>query len=391
MRNLIKNSFTIFILAGLSVLLFSCEKDAKYKDYVYPAPSVEEIYPATGYVASQVAILGHNFGDRIEPIKVFFGGVEVENIISCNNSRIIVEVPTGAQSGDVTLQVWTHTLESAGQFVVIPTPVINSIVSSNAGGELFAEGGDEITIIGSAFGSEKEDVTVTINNKTAEVLSVMENEITAKVPDNYGSGLVVVNVKGYEVEGTALIDPSTTGDVTRLFLKNYAQPFQRGDTGDGEWGSALYWIFNANANSGSSLQFTDDVPDGVLALIGNGKWNGSMYQLVTLPAGNYQFKVHVVEDTKTSGRYGARFGVLKGEVNFPDMSEINHGGTKIWEFNDMSNVLCDMNIANQAGTTPITYTCSVTLSETTRTTIGFATMLAGGNNVKISNIEIIRN
>lgn len=390
MRNLLKNSLSLFTLVGLTVLLCSCEKDAKYKDYVYPDPVVDQIYPVAGYVASQVAIMGHDFGDRIEPVKVFFGGVQAGKIISCKNSRIIVEVPVGAQSGDITLQVWTHTLQSVGQFTVIPTPVINSIVSNNPAGELFAQGGDEITIIGSAFGSSTEDVVVAINNKSAEVLSVMENEITAKVPDNYGSGLVVINVKGYEVEGSALIDPSTSGDVTKLFLKNCAQPFQRGDTGDEEWGSALHWAFNANANSGSSLQFTDDVPEGVLTLIGNGKWNGSMYQLATLPAGNYDFTVQVIEDTKGSGRYGARFGVLKGEVSFPGMNEINHGGTKIWEFNDMSGVLGDVNITNQTGTVPTIYHCSVTLSETTRVTIGFATMLAGSNNVKVSAIGIIR-
>lgn len=390
MRNLLKNSLNVFIFMGLSVLLFSCEKDAKYKEYLYPVPSVENIYPASGYEASQLAITGTNFGDRVEPVKVFFGGIEAEKVISCKNNRIIVEVPANAQSGDVSLQVWTHTLESVGQFTVIPTPVIQSIRSNNEAGELFAESGDEVTIIGSAFGSDKEDVTVSINNKSAEILSVMENEIKVVVPDHYGSGLVVISVKGYEVEGTALIDPSIKGDVTRLFMKNSSQPFQRGDSGDGEWGTALYWIFNANFNGANSLQFTDDIEGGLLTLRGNGKWDGAMYQLTSLPAGTYEFNVHIAEDIATSGRYGARFAVIKGEGAFSTMKEVSQTGGKVWVFNDSSNVLCDVNITTKSGTTLITHTCSATLTETTRVTIGFATMLAGGNDVKVSGIQIIR-
>lgn len=390
MKNLLKNSLNVFILIGLSVWLFGCEKDAKYKEYVYPVPSVENIYPASGYIASQLAIIGTNFGERIEPVKVFFGGVEAEKVISCKNNRIIVEVPANAQSGDISLQVWTHTLESVGQFAVIPTPVINSILSNNVAGELFAEGGDEVTIIGSAFGSEKEDVTVSINHKPAEILSVMENEIKVTVPDNYGSGLVTISVKGYEVEGTALIDPSVKGDVTRLFMKNSSQPFQRADSGDGEWGTALYWIFNANFNGANSLQFTDDIEGGLLTLRGNGKWDGAMYQLTSLPAGTYEFNVQIAEDIATSGRYGARFAVTKGEGAFSTMKEISQAGGKVWVFNDTSNVLCDVNIATRSGTTPITHTCTATLTETTRVTIGFATMLAGGNEVKVSKIQMIR-
>ena len=391
MRNLLINSLKIFLLVGFSILFFSCEEDAQYKDYVYPEPTVENIYPATGYVASQIVITGTNFGDRIEPVKVLFGGVEAEKIISCKNNRIIVEVPAGAQSGDVTLKVWTHTLESAGRFTVIPTPVITAVVSDNTAGEIFAVGGDRVTIKGSAFGSVVEDVIVTINNKNAQVLSVMENEIVAEVPADYGSGLVTISVKGYEVEGTALIDPSTTGDVTRLFLKNYTQPFQRGDNDDSEWGSALYWLKN-DAFGGNALQFTAEVPQGLLVIQAGwgqpNKQGGELYQLTTLPEGTYDFTVTVVEDTKSAGRYGVRFAVLKGEIAFPGMSEM--GNPKKWEFTDKTNVLAETYLTNQTGIAEIEYTCTTTLTETTRVTIGFATQMVNTNSLKMSGVKIER-
>ncbi len=385
MRNLVRNTLNIFMLIGLSVGLFSCEPEGKYKEYVYPEPVVDEIYPTSGYIASQVAITGTNFGDRTEPVKVFFGGIEVTNIISCKNNCIIVEVPQGAQSGDISLQVWMYTLETVGKYTVIPTPELSSIYSNNLSGDSFARGGDEVTIVGSAFGSEKSDIKVTINGKTAEILSVMDNEIKVKVPENYGSGTVVVTVRGYVLEGTALIDPSATGDVTRLFLKNYCQPFQRVNAAnETEWDNALYWVKNTNFN-GNSLQFTDDVPDGMLAMVGaNNKWDGALYQVASLPAGTYEVNVEIVDKHTGGGRYGAVFGVVKGEGVFPALTD---AGKKPWNFVDKTDVLCEINLLEEE---IYTFTKEMIITETTPVTIGFATMLGNGNYVKVSDIKIIR-
>ncbi|WP_073348227.1 IPT/TIG domain-containing protein [Bacteroides congonensis] len=385
MRYLLYQSLYIYIALGLSALLFSCEGEGKYQNYVYPVPVVDEIYPESGYEADHVAIMGTNFGDRKEPVKVFFGGVEAANIISCKNNCIIVEVPSEARTGDVSLQVWTHTLESVGQFTVIPTPVITSILSNNANGEAFAVGGDEVRIVGSAFGMSEEGVTVTINGKLAEILSIRDSEITVEVPENYGSGVVVVNVNGYKVEGTSLIDPSTSGDVTRLFLKNYKQPFQRSDAGDAEWGMAAGWLTNTNFN-GNSLQFTDDEPSGVLAMVGaNNKWNGALYQLTVLPQGEYEITVDVAATTTYGGRYGTKFAIVKGNDTFPGLI----GG---WSFEDTTNVLCEIDLSKGSQNTVVsgTYSTTMVVDGTYPVTIGFATMLANYNYVKVSGIKIVK-
>ena len=65
-----------------------------------PEQTVLGIYPTSGYTLSQVAINGENFGDRLEPISVFFGDKEAE-IISCKNNRIVVVVPKDAVSSEV--------------------------------------------------------------------------------------------------------------------------------------------------------------------------------------------------------------------------------------------------------------------------------------------------
>lgn len=384
MKNLLKNNWNVFVLMGLSICLFSCEPEGKYKEYVYPEPKVDEIYPTSGYVASQVAIIGSDFGDRAEAVKISFGGIEATNIISCKNSRIIVEVPEGAQSGDVSLKVWTHTLESIGEYTVIPIPEIISIVSNNEAGESFAQGGDEVIIMGNAFGTDASQIKVTINDKNAELLSVMDNEIRVRVPDNYGSGLIIVTVRDYVIEGSALIDPSTTGDVTRLFLKNYKQPFQRADDSDGEWTDALYWMKNANF-FGNSLQFPDDAPDGLLVMTGkNNMWDGALYQITSLPAGTYEFKVIVVGTETVGGRYGAQFTVMKGEEAFPGLTD--KGAPWHYADADMTNILGTVLVTAGAGE----YAYSVILTEATTIKIGFATMLGNSNYVKVSEIQIIR-
>lgn len=384
MKNLVRNSWNVFILMGLSIGLFSCEPEGKYKEYVYPEPIVDEIYPTSGYVASQVAIIGNDFGDRAEAVKISFGGVEATNIISCKNNRIIVEVPEGAQSGDVSLKVWTHTLESIGEYTIIPIPEIISVVSNNEAGESFARGGDEVIIMGNAFGTDASQIKVTINDKNAELLSVMDNEIRVRVPDNYGSGLIIVTVRDYVIEGPALIDPCTTGDVTRLFLKNYKQPFQRADDSDGEWADALYWIKNANF-FGNSLQFSDEAADGLLAMTGkNNMWDGALYQITSLPAGTYEFKVIVAGTATVGGRYGAQFTVMKGEESFPGLTD--KGGPWHYADADMTNILGTVLVTAGAGE----YAYSVTLTEATTIKVGFTTMLGNNNYVKVSEVQIIR-
>lgn len=42
-----------------------------------------------------------------------------------------MEVPDGAASGDVTMQIWTNDVGVIGQYKVLPTPYVHSVVSDN--------------------------------------------------------------------------------------------------------------------------------------------------------------------------------------------------------------------------------------------------------------------
>lgn len=372
------------------LLLTSCsEPDANITEYSYPEASVTSVYPESGYTGTQVMITGNNFGDRTEAVKLTVGGDTVTHILSCANNRIIFEVPEDAQSGNISLQVWTHRIDSAGYFTVIPTPEITSIKSSNPAGDIFATAGDQITILGKAFGDNASDIDVTVNGIAATVTYVDNNQIVATLPQNFTSGVVMVRVRDITLEGTALIDPSLTGDVTSLFLKNYCQPFERAEAGETEWAVAKSWIGNSYAYMAHTLEFTDDEPDGIFVIDGNGRFNGaSIYQITTLPPGNYEFQIYATEARKTSGRYGATFAVGKGDTDFPTLANVNN-----WTFQS-DDIYCQASLVKSTTQGMYYYdepvTCSYTFTETTNVRIGFGVMLASGQYFKIKEIRIIR-
>ena len=139
MKHLLRNMIGIFAVTLFVLLFYACEQDPQIKKYEYPMPEVSGMSPNIGYVSSQVVITGTNFGDRTEPVKVFFGSVLATKVLMCKNNRIVVEVPDGAASGDVTMQIWTNDVGVIGQYKVLPTPYVHSVVSDNPLGTGVAE------------------------------------------------------------------------------------------------------------------------------------------------------------------------------------------------------------------------------------------------------------
>lgn len=82
-----------------SLLCFACEKDANFKEYAYPVPEITGIYPVSGYVGSQVAILGKDFGDQIEAVKVTFGGMEAQKIFHVQTGVLLWSCQMGHRLG----------------------------------------------------------------------------------------------------------------------------------------------------------------------------------------------------------------------------------------------------------------------------------------------------
>lgn len=385
MKHLLKNIFALHLLVMVfSILAVSCEQDPQIKKYVYPMPEVSGMTPSIGYVTSQVVITGTNFGDRAEAVKVLFGGVQATKVLMCKNNRIAVEVPENAISGDVTLQIWTNEAGVIGQYTVLPTPYVQTVVSDNASGAGVAEPGDKVTILGENFGTDVSLISVDFNGTPAtDVTLIDEKTIEVITPADYASGNVIVTIRGYEMKGSALFNPTMKGDVTMVYLKNYKQPFTT--TGTGEWTDPSDWNQVGKNDTGFRQE-----KNGVSWLVFQKGWgkkdltDAKLWQATQLRAGTYRMEVSYT-GTLVANKDGNR--VVAMIVKGTDENAILTDLTAITSENGTYVAFDDWDRGEASG---MLRTPSFTLTENTDVVIGFlATIKTDQNYFKIIDVKLI--
>jgi hypothetical protein len=320
-----KNKFIskAFLLAVISLFLFACEEEGpNFKDYstYYPEQSVAGMSPSSGYPGTDMIIDGKDFGGLIGAVKVFFGGIQADLVTSCTDNQIVVQVPAEAVSGKVSLQIWTHTLDSIGSYTVIPAPVISSVASSSVAGSNIALPRDTITIIGSGFGIDSSQLLIEISGVEATILTpVKDTEVKVIAPDEFATGDVTLTIGGLMLVGApAMINPSAPGDITPYFFANTGTViaddkgggFVRGDAGTGRWGQlGEPWISNAAAlNKDGVGGFAIEAWNGLPGYMNWETWgntpvvDGIIYQPSTmpLPAGNYTVSFSYYSEIQTN-------------------------------------------------------------------------------------------
>ena len=387
------------LLAGATITC--CESDGKYQEFVYPEPTIDTITPDRGYTGSQFVIRGNNFGNRLEPVTVFFGSVEA-TVLACKNDMIVVVVPEGAVSSDVSLKIWQYEYNSVGYYTVVDKPTVLDIATDNPEHPLFGQVGDVVTISGTSFGTEISDVSVTIGLVDAKVLSVSDEEIKAEVPAGYGYGYVSVDVNGYEARGGRLIDPSHVGDITSYAMQNYCQPFEATkDSPIANWCIPTGWQFNDGCYMTVDnqkelmrpmlLEPNGNYNTGCMGLLCN-QWtdsyhkhgydNAKVFQTAFLPAGTYEMTIEVSECVLLAGTLEVFGGITKGMGTLPDITgtEGKAGWTVVDEsvfFSDANGgksylrLTDDKNIAydTERGSVPMTFTATIPYASDV--TIGF--------------------
>jgi len=294
MNHLIKHNTRLWLVIAIAALFAGCEKDPNFKIVQYPAQTASGMSPTSGYPGTYVTISGKNFGVLTGAVKVFFGGIKADSVISCADNQIVVKVPAVANTGKVTLQVWTHTNDSIGTYTVIPIPVIKSVTSEGPLGSGIAAKGDIVIIKGTGFGTDLSKIAVSFNGTNATIISPLtDTSIHVITPTGYASGSVIVTINGYAVTGAPLLNPDVKGDITVFYLKNYQQPFTSiAASGTGRWRDPTDWIVTSPIKNHTYGGWDSD--DGTVLAVESG-WgapaivNGKMYQTVTLPAGNYTF------------------------------------------------------------------------------------------------------
>jgi hypothetical protein len=192
----VKNIQIITALLALAAVYVGCTKGPDIKSYAYPAPEPKAVFPDTGYAGfADVTITGEQFGDYKQAVKVFFGGIQADTILSCEDGKIVARVPATAVSGKVSLQVWTHTIDSVGAFKVVPPPVVTTANKD------IGLPGEIVEIAGKGFGSVIENVKVNFNGTTGTIAEISDTLLKVELPVGFTSGSIVVLVNKYPVTG----------------------------------------------------------------------------------------------------------------------------------------------------------------------------------------------
>ncbi|MBO9200542.1 MULTISPECIES: LamG-like jellyroll fold domain-containing protein [Niastella] len=196
MKFALKNIQFLSAILVLAAVYAGCQKGPNIKTYTYPTAEPKGLFPDSGYAGfAEVVINGEQFGDYKNAVKVFFNGIQADTVLSCEDGKIVVRVPDDAISGKVSLQVWTNTIDSVGDFRVVPFPIVK------AANKDIGLPGETVEITGTGFGSDLTKVKVAFNGTPATVTDITDTLLNVTLPQGFSSGSIVVYVNDYPVTG----------------------------------------------------------------------------------------------------------------------------------------------------------------------------------------------
>lgn len=395
-----KNKFLNIVcgLISIAIIGISCEKDPQYREFNYPAPVPSGLSPASGYPMINVTITGTNLDTLNGAVKVWFGGIQATNIVSSNGNQIVVQVPSNAVSGKVSLQVWTHKVDSIGTYTVMAPPVINSVASQNAKKNV-AFPGDTILIKGIRFGTDVSKAAIKFNQTLATDIPFFNDTLIKVIaPNGFSSGNVTFTMGGLTLTATPpIINPDAPGNITPYFLSNTGDTTKGGGftyTGSlvfNRWGTlAAPWVTNAAAKNKSGVGGYTKDGSGSLCWETWGTTpvtDGIIYQptSMALPAGSYTFSFNYYAEVQTNSTvYGV---VAAGGNGIPVLADL---GTALASAKCFNGTAIGATAPNRTETISIPFT----LATSQVVSIGFLGNLAGaatqGAYFKVAWIKLVK-
>ncbi|MGW1894199.1 IPT/TIG domain-containing protein [Streptomyces sp. NPDC002004] len=146
--------------------------------------SVLSVVPVRAAPGAKVTLSGTGFSTTAANNKVTFGG-KTATVTSASATRLVVTVPTGANSGKVAVTVGGSTAEAGESFTVASSgPAITKI------DPVSGVPGTEVTLTGSGFASATTDNVVRFNGLVAEVKDQTSTSLTVAVPPKARTGRV---------------------------------------------------------------------------------------------------------------------------------------------------------------------------------------------------------
>ena len=152
--------------------------------------SITSLSPSTGPIGTEVTISGTGFNTTASANTVVFAGGASANVKTATVTSLVVDVPTGASSGPLSVTISTNTKFSPTSFTVV-TP--GSLYISDFNPKRGAIG-QEVTITGDLFNTTASNNIVTFSNgRNATIVSATAKKLVVKVPPGTVDGTFTLN------------------------------------------------------------------------------------------------------------------------------------------------------------------------------------------------------
>jgi len=155
---------------------------------VQPTPVLSGFSPAETLAGRRVTLRGRHFGDDPEVVTVTLDGREVP-VASVRDRELVVTIPDGARSGDFAVTVrGVGPATTEAPFLVLAPMRIGDVTPRSG------PPGTEVTLSGTGFSTDPENIRVTLAGTVLEVISSTTTEAKVRIPDEAESGPFIVSV-----------------------------------------------------------------------------------------------------------------------------------------------------------------------------------------------------
>lgn len=159
------------------------------------APTIDSFEPLTGPPGTQVYIYGSNFSTTAADNLVRFNGIQA-TVLQAESNVLVVTVPSGAETGVITVTVNGQTAQNNNAFTVTNPPQVSisffTPVQENVGAQ--------VSIVGANFNPNPANNTVEFNGVPAQVTAANGTNLTVTVPEGATTGIITVTVGEQTVE-----------------------------------------------------------------------------------------------------------------------------------------------------------------------------------------------
>ncbi|TGE27495.1 DUF7619 domain-containing protein [Hymenobacter metallicola] len=151
---------------------------------VWYAPTLSTTTPGRARTGATVALTGTNFADSGTRNVVMFGGNQAGQVLQASATRLVVKVPTGAQTGPIQVQTPGGLATTTTSLHVIPAPVITSFSPTHG------TVGTTVILTGRNFREEGLNDTILLGGLATRIVRTTATSAEVVVPRGASSGIL---------------------------------------------------------------------------------------------------------------------------------------------------------------------------------------------------------